>query len=68
MDTKRKLLRISEVAERLAIKESTVRKMVFERRLPVVRIGRTVTIPEEHIEKLIREGYRPALELNPTKK
>ena len=60
MDNKTKLLRIPEVAERLAIRESTVRKMVFEKRLPVVRIGRTVTIPEDAIEKIIRDGYCPA--------
>lgn len=61
MNLKQKFLRIPEVANKLGLKESTIRKMIFERRLPVVRIGRTVTIPEEHIEKLIREGYRPAL-------
>lgn len=67
MNLKQKFLRIPEVANKLGLKESTIRKMIFERRLPVVRIGRTVTIPEEHIEKLIREGYRPALDLNTIK-
>lgn len=62
MDIKQKLLRIPEVAKRLGLKESTIRKMVFERRLPTVRIGRTVTIPEDFIERMIRENYRPALD------
>lgn len=59
--TKTKLLRIPQVAERLAVKESTVRKMVFERRLPIVKIGRVVAIPEDCIEKMIRDGYQAAL-------
>lgn len=56
-----RLLRVPQVAERLAIRESTVRKMIFQRRLPTVRIGKTVTIPEEVINEMIRSGYRPAL-------
>ena len=55
---KTKLLRVPQVAERLAVKESTIRKMIFERRLPVVRIGRTVTIPEDYIERLIHDGFQ----------
>lgn len=57
---KMKLLRVPEAAERLAVKESTIRKMVFEKRLPVVRIGRLIAIPEEFIEKIIHEGYSQA--------
>lgn len=55
------LMRVPQAAERLAVKESTIRKMIFTKRLPVVRIGRTVTIPEEAIEKMIVEGYSAAL-------
>lgn len=55
------LLRVPEVAKRLAIKESSVRKMISEKRLDVVRIGRTVSVPEDFIEKLIFSGYSPAL-------
>lgn len=56
-----KLLRVPQAAERLAVKESTIRKMIFQKRLPVVRIGRTVTIPEDAIEKMISDGYSAAL-------
>ncbi len=55
------LLRVSEVAERLGLKEATIRKMVSQRKLPTVRIGRTVSIPEEVVEKMIAAGYRPAV-------
>ena len=61
MDVKQKLLRVSAVSERLCLKESTIRKMIFEKRLPVVRIGRTVTIPEKVVDKIISDGYSPAL-------
>lgn len=55
------LMRVPQAAERLAVKESTIRRMIFEKRLPVVRIGRTVTIPEDAIEKMISDGYSAAL-------
>jgi len=55
------LMRVPQAAERLAVRESTIRKMIFEKRLPVVRIGRTVTIPEDAIEKMISDGYSAAL-------
>lgn len=61
MKEKTKLLRVPQAAERLALKESTIRKLIFTKRLPVVRIGRTVTIPEDFIEKMIRDGYSAAL-------
>ena len=55
------LMRVPQAAARLAVRESTIRKMIFEKRLPVVRIGRTVTIPEDAIEKMISDGYSAAL-------
>lgn len=56
-----KLLNVSEAAERLGLKPATIRKFIFERRIDVVRIGRRVSIPEDAIEKMIAEGYSPAL-------
>ncbi|MFQ5598821.1 MAG: helix-turn-helix domain-containing protein [Nitrospiria bacterium] len=62
MDKKsQKLLRVPQAAERLAVRESTIRKMIFQKRLPVVRIGRVVAIPENFIEELILKGYSPAI-------
>lgn len=52
-----KLLRVVEVAERLNLRESTVRSWLHEGRLPRVKIGRkAVRIPEEAVEKIIRQG------------
>lgn len=56
-----RLLRVAETAARLGVTESAIRKAIFQRRIPVVRIGRAVRIPEDHIEKLIRDGYTPAV-------
>ena len=55
-----RLLRIEEVAARLALKPSTVRKLIFLKQLPCVRpTKRAVRVREEDIDALIRVGYRP---------
>ncbi|MFY9268699.1 MAG: helix-turn-helix domain-containing protein [Candidatus Manganitrophaceae bacterium] len=57
-----KLLRVPEVSERTGLPHATIRKMIFLEKLPVVRIGRTVAIPEDAIDKLIEENFHPAKE------
>ena len=53
----KKLLRVNEVAERLALRESTVRSWLADGRLPRIKIGtKAVRIPEEAVEKIIRQG------------
>ncbi len=54
-----RLLKPAEVATRLAVSQTTVRKWIFLRKLPVVRVGRTVRVREEDLEALIRLGYQP---------
>lgn len=54
-----KLLKPLEVAERLSVSPLTVRKWIFAKRLPVVRVGRSVRVREEDLEALIRLGYEP---------
>jgi predicted site-specific integrase-resolvase len=50
------------VAERLCLRESTVRKMILQRRIDVVRPSvRAVRVPESAIERILKEGYRPAV-------
>ena len=58
-----KLLTVRQAAEFLALRPSTVRKMIHQRRLPVVRIGRSVRIKEIDLEEIVRDGYRRALEV-----
>jgi excisionase family DNA binding protein len=59
------LLSVPEVAERLAIKESTVRAWLLRRRLEYVRVGkRSVRIPLSEVQRIIAEGTVPAREPN----
>ena len=55
-----RLLKVPEAALRLNISEKTTWKMVYARKVDVVRIGRSVRIPENSIEKLIDDGTIPA--------
>ena len=55
-----RLLKVPEAALRLNVSEKTTWKMVYARRVDVVRIGRSVRIPENAIEKLIDDGTIPA--------
>lgn len=55
-----RLLRIEEVAHRLGLKPSTVRKLIYLGQIPAVRpTKRAVRVREEDVEALIRVGYRP---------
>ncbi len=53
-----KLLSVREVADRLALKPSTIRRRILERRIAYVKIGRAVRIPSEAVDRLIEEGWR----------
>lgn len=56
-----KLLRVPEVAERLGLRETTVRKLIYRREIPVVRpTKRSVRVREKDVEAIIRLGYQPA--------
>ncbi|MBI3988179.1 MAG: helix-turn-helix domain-containing protein [candidate division NC10 bacterium] len=54
-----KLLRPEEAAARLLVSPLTIRKWIFARRLPVVKLGRSVRIREQDLEALINFGYQP---------
>jgi excisionase family DNA binding protein len=53
------LLRPNEVAIRLALSPATVRRWIFDGRLPVVKLGRAVRVRETDVEALIRMGSVP---------
>lgn len=57
----KKLYRPEEVAEMLGIKTSTIRKWIFDRRLTVIKVGRSVRIPSQEVERVIRKGIRAAI-------
>ena len=55
------LLTVPEVAQRLSIKESTVRAWLLRRQLAHVKIGRrAVRVSVGEVERIIKEGNTPA--------
>jgi len=56
-----KLLTVFQAVEVTGRKAATWRKDIFLRRVAFVKIGRSVRIPLSEIERLVKEGYRPAL-------
>lgn len=54
------MLTIRQAAERLGLRESTLRAWAARRKIGIVRLGRAVRIPLEEVERLIAEGSIPA--------
>ena len=64
MMTGEKLLTVQQAAEQLGLREATVRKLIFQRRIDTVRPSvRAVRIPESAVRKILEQGYRPALQV-----
>ena len=51
-----KLLTVPEVAERFNTPERFVRRLIAERRIVVVHLGRLVRIPEAAVREFIEDG------------
>lgn len=57
----KRLYRVREAAEMLSVSEKLIwKKIALRDGLDVVRIGRSVRIPAESIDRLIEEGTTPA--------
>ncbi len=54
------MLTVAEVAKHLGLKEGTVRLWISRRKIAHVKLGRAVRVPQEEIERLIRENTVPA--------
>ena len=54
------MLKIPEFAGRLGLSDGAVKKMVARRQITIVKIGRSVRIPESELNRLIKAGTRPA--------
>jgi excisionase family DNA binding protein len=58
-----RVLLVPEVAERLRVREWTVRRLIREGRLPVVRVGasgqRGLRIMESELERFLRGQHEP---------
>lgn len=55
------LLTVSEIAQRTKLKEATIRRWILQKKIPTVRLGRSVRMREEDLDALIREGYERAV-------
>lgn len=60
--SRERLLTVGEAAERLGTSVRFPRRLIAERRIRYVKVGRHVRIPELAIEKLIAAGTVEALE------
>ncbi|MBA5874642.1 MAG: helix-turn-helix domain-containing protein [Nitrospira sp. CR1.2] len=57
-----KLITIREAANRLGLKESTIRKAILKRQIAYVKPSiRAVRIPIEELERILAAGLRPAI-------
>ncbi len=57
-----KLITIREAANRLGLKESTIRKYILKRQIAYVKPSvRAVRIPIEELERILAVGLRPAI-------
>ena len=61
------LIPVMQIPERIPVSLPTVRAQIFQKKLPVVRVGRKVFIRREVLEKIEMEGLEAAIE-NPTNK
>ena len=57
-----KLITIREAADRLGLKESTIRKYILKRQIAYVKPSvRAVRIPIEELERILSAGLRPVI-------
>lgn len=61
---KGRLLTVKEAAERLNTSERFPRRLIEERRITFVHVGRNVRIPEAALDAFIAAGVVPAITLD----
>ena len=54
------LLTVKEAAKMLSCSEAAIRKWVYQRRLPVVKVGRLTRLRLSDLETLVERGLRSA--------
>lgn len=63
MGSVQRLYRIEEAAELLGLQPSTIRKLIFQRRITVCRpTRRAVRVPEQELSRIQRDGLSPRRE------
>jgi excisionase family DNA binding protein len=61
MPSERQLLTAKEAAALLGLSENTIRQWIWQRRLPVVRLGRAVRLKRQDLEQLIDQSREEAM-------
>jgi excisionase family DNA binding protein len=51
---------VKQAADVLTISVNTIRSWIWQRRIAVVRLGRTVRIPKSEVDALIERNYQKA--------
>ena len=54
------LVTVKEAAHLLSCSEAAIRKWLYQRRLPTVKVGRLIRLRLSDLEALIARGLRPA--------
>ncbi|KRE42371.1 MULTISPECIES: helix-turn-helix domain-containing protein [Intrasporangiaceae] len=52
-----RFLTVAEVASIMRVSKMTVYRMVHGGELPAVRVGRSFRVPEDEVQKYLRESY-----------
>lgn len=55
-----KLLSVQQAAERTSYRDTTIREWVNARRIPHVRLGHVIRIPEDALDEFIARNTVPA--------
>lgn len=55
-----KLLTVPEAAQALRVSVNTIRAWVFQRRIPVIRVGRKLVFKESDLIKVVEKGFQDA--------
>jgi len=53
-----KLLTVPEAAEALRVSVNTIRAWVFQRKIPVIRVGRKLVFKESDLIKILEKGFQ----------
>lgn len=57
-----KLLTLAELQAKTGKKISTWRKAIAEKKIPYVRLGRSIRVPQEFLDRLIEDGWHDPIE------
>ena len=58
--SKGRLLSVRQVAARLSLSENTIRAWIFQKKIEFYKIGRSVKIDSQEIDRVLERGRREA--------